>query len=170
MLHERFQLLSPLLSSPCIMVGDWNATTALIDATTSNRAELIWDWLKEQEQQRTLIDVLLTVGNVQHTRVRGYSGTTRLDRIYATPTAMLLIDPKWGTFSSITGIDRQPLSDHDPVAIRLLPWTPQEQQQQGCHGWNKRAIRTFRKHLEQLFPPQQAVDSPPAALSWAGFF
>ena len=91
--------LEHLVRGPTILMGDVNAITRWEDVSgvsTPYASRLMWPWLRHMEESGSLIDL------VQHctalpwmTRVRGYMGQSRLDRIYASRDLFPLLQPYW---------------------------------------------------------------------------
>ena len=153
--------LAPLLSKPCMLLGDFNAITHDSDTTISQVSSLKWPWLQEKESTQQLIDVVRIAhkGSPPHTRVRGYGvSTSYLDRIYATKSLIPFLEVHHG---STLPIPRSPpsetnlgyWSDHDMVRVDLQPWAVLTDPTPSCIGWTKKHIQKFQGLMKSWVPP-----------------
>ena len=137
-------------------MGDWNAITSWDDVSGVQPAyqrHLHWPWLRHLEEEGLLTDLLKTNHEhpPPHTRLRGHNGTSRIDRIYATPKLLpiLRVEPYAVQLLDDNGAH---LSDHDPVMIRLCDWTSPPPLPISCAGWTGKQIKQFRRTLSHWYP------------------
>ena len=158
--------LQPLLSKPCLIMGDFNAITLDSDTTISHMTSLKWSWLQELESSQKLIDLnrIAHKGRPPHTRVRGYGGSSSyLDRIYASRTLCPFLEVRKGSTFSVPKsgsplTDSGMWSDHDLVYVELQPWSIQTDPTPTCAGWTKKHVHRFQTLMRQW--QHQIVEEP----------
>ena len=152
--HDRFQLervLAPFLKENAILLGDLNAISFLSDAqglSAPYTASLVWPWLTHAEERGLLVDCVrhMSNGSPPKTRVRGYPGSSYLDRILLTQSLFQTATPSTFSVSPLL-LNGQPAGDHDLVLVHLLPWGWEAQRPTLCQGWNKKHIRKYQAYL-----------------------
>ena len=148
--------LAPFLNKMAVFLGDFNAITQWTDVkgvSVNDARSLLWPWLAYLEVEGKLVDLLRqgTQWSPPMTRVRGYRGSSYLDRIYVTNTLFPLLQPvKPRCFSLL--VNDQPLGDHDVVSLDIMPWSFQSKSHPTCAGWTPKHVKLFHRHLETLLP------------------
>ena len=148
--QDRFQLertLAPYLKENAIILGDLNAISFLSDAqglSANYASSLVWPWLSQAEERGTLVDCVrhLTNGCPPKTRVRGYQGSSYLDRVLLTQTLFHTSTPSGFSVQPLL-LHGKPAGDHDMVLVHLLPWGWDVQRPSLCQGWNGKHIRKY---------------------------
>ena len=156
---ERIPLasaLEPLLKDPCILLGDWNATTELAHSTTGSARSLVWPWLQTLERDGALVDLTRVgfSGDIRMTRCRGHPGASYLDRIYASASLFPTLSICDSQVGSVKGIeDQEHFSDHDFVHVAVAPWiTAPPLHPHPCASWSRKHVRLYRRLMEPAAP------------------
>ena len=152
--HDRFQIeraLAPFLKENAVILGDLNAISFLSDAhglSANYASSLVWPWLAQAEERGTLVDSVrhLSHGCPPKTRVRGYQGSSYLDRVLLTQSLFHTTTPSTFSVQPLL-INNRPAGDHDIVLVNLLPWGWDVQRPSLCQGWNAKHIRKYQVHL-----------------------
>ena len=158
---EVAQALTPLLSTPCILMGDWNAVTELAHTTTVGAKALLWPWLQGAEREGRLVDLghAGLGGEVPLTRCRGHPGASYLDRIYATKPLFPCLSVHTGKVGSVPGLDgHEHFSDHNFIHVAVAPCVKREPQHpHPCASWSRKHVKWYRRLLAG-FTPQQGPE------------
>lgn len=149
--HELAQAMTPLLDSPCILMGDWNAVTELAHTSNVGAKALIWPWLQSAERSGGLVDLGRAglAGEAPMTRCRGHPGASYLDRIYATKSLFPCLSVHSGIVGSVRGVDGQEhFSDHNFIHVAVAPWLKKEPlHPHPCASWSRKHVKLYRRLL-----------------------
>jgi hypothetical protein len=165
--HTLAWALDHLPKGPAIWMGDFNAITEWDDAhgmEARTADNLMWPWLRGKLSTNTLTDVAELMDNRQMTRVRGHSGTSRLDRILMSPELVRFLPPT--SFQVIPLMDStgMALSDHDGVVCALGAERSTPPTTLHCTAWSRSQTRLYKQRVKANFRPPE-TNTPTALLS-----
>ena len=163
--HDRpgiQQSLTPFLQGMSIIFGDLNAITRMEDAdgiSLSYAQRLMWPWLCNLESKGDVVDLMrFTYHDIPpKTRCRGHAGKTRLDHIFVSKALFSLLSPFQPNTSPLLH-ESHPLSDHDLVALDILPWSDAPMPPRRCQGWGKKQVRKFKTLSASFHPHLEETD------------
>ena len=156
------QALSPFMDGLSIIFGDLNAISRVedvADMTMAYAQKLIWPWLHGLESSGKVVDLMrVSYQDIPpKTRYRGHPGRSRLDHIFVTKSLLPLLTPLYPRTTPLLW-EQRPLSDHDLVAVSLIPWTDSPAPPLRCQGWNKKHVKRFQTLCSSFCPDMQPTD------------